>query len=222
MRILFYTIFFIILLGCQSSAGDWQLVDQIVVVIGDEALCKSELNAYIEFFRPEYPPPENERDSVFMKEALDELIKRKLGIEFFKKLFVPIFLPNSLVTKQILIQERFSDEGEFDVSLRKNGFTPLTLGEWIKDDYILTLGINRRYGLIETGSMEVEEFLKDSEEKASPLWNNWLAKLPIDKREEMAADILQERKISEKLKDLSTDLMKQTRIQQLMYLEQLH
>jgi hypothetical protein len=200
-----------ILLFAQSEVitDDWIPADKIVGVVDNQAICSTELHAYIDFFRPEFPPERSQRDPEFLGVALRELVNRKLASDFFKKLFVPVILPNILVLKNDMVQKRFPDTSAFHDALYRNGFTPLTLGEWIKEDYLLIWGVNRRFGIQEIETEEIEAFIDQSEDDNTRTWRSWLEHLSAENRQHMARDILLSRKIRDKLAILSQDLRKQ-------------
>lgn len=209
----FWAVILLILVPAGSLTGQtWVPADRIVAVVGDEAICLTELNAYIDFFMPRFPLPLNQRGRDYIADALEDLINRKLAAGYFQKLFVPIVLPRLLVLKKQIIQKRFPDKHGFETVLERNGFTSLTFGEWIKEDYLLIWGVNRRHGILEIPGEDIEQFLETSRENYDLLWINWFSKLSKKDRVDITRDILVSREIKEKLKDLAKDLRKQTRV----------
>lgn len=205
----------LLILGVVSHvfAEEWQVADRMVAVIGNEAICESELYAYIDFFRPDVPVPGASRDAQYMTDSLNELINRKLAAVFFKKLFTPIYLPEYIDLKEKNIRLRFPDESAFQSRLKTAGFTSSTLKEWIQDDYSLLWGINRRFGAVEITSDEISSFLKSAEETNDSMWQHWLSGISPKSREDFARDILTSRKMRDRLGELYSDLHHQVAVE---------
>jgi len=194
-----------------ASHQNWRPADRLIATIDSRAVCLSELHAYIDFFRPELRPGPEQVTKKILDSAREELINRQLALDFFKKLFVPIYLPELLNRKREIIQQRFMGPEEFHNRLTQTGFTALTLGEWIKEDYILTWGINRRfgYGPGDITDTEIKEFITRERMQATMLWRDWLSRLTEPLLMDTVTDLILERRMINSLSELAIDLKKQ-------------
>ncbi|HET7219489.1 MAG TPA: hypothetical protein VFJ02_15640 [Vicinamibacterales bacterium] len=125
-----------------ASAGQAQMVDRILAVVGGTPITLSDVNAALVFglVRVERSSPDAQRA------ALDALIDRQLQLSEVDR-YLPPEPPAADVDARVAqIRAQFATAAAFDAAMKETGLTPIGLREHLRDSLRIASYLQQRFG----------------------------------------------------------------------------